>query len=182
MTAVDRRFGLMTVLLGLVAAACANESDRVDPVGMSPVSASRSAHERESAATSRGERAPTRGEESAADLTLDARFDQVRDGARLALTYDPTERVFTGTVENTTERTLRMVRVEVHLSNGMELGPTIPVDLQPEASQLVSLAVYNAVFDGWSAHTEVGHDEHLGESEGQDHDEGRGEHAEHGEH
>ena len=103
----------------------------------------------------------------------------MRGGARLGLTYDPIERVFTGTVENTTERTLRMVRVEVHLSNGMELGPTIPVDLRPGASQPVSLAVYNAVFDGWSAHAEVGRDEHTGESEGEDHDEGRGEHAEH---
>jgi len=178
MNAVARRFGPMTVLLGLFVGACGSESD-VDAVGTSPVSASRPAHERESAVTSRGERAPSGGEESRADLSLDARFDQVRGGARLGLTYDPIERVFTGTVENTTERTLRMVRVEVHLSNGMELGPTIPVDLRPGASQPVSLAVYNAVFDGWSAHAEVGRDEHTGESEGEDHDEGRGEHAEH---
>ena len=182
MTGIARRFGPMTILLGLVAGACASDSDRVDGVGASPVSASRPAHDREAAITSRGERAGTGGEESGADLSLDARFDQERGGARLTLSYDPTERVFTGTVENRTERTLRMVRVEVHLSNGMELGPTIPVDLLPGASQPVSLAVYNAVFDGWSAHTEVGRDEHLGESEGQDHDEGRGEHAEHGEH
>jgi hypothetical protein len=174
-----RCFGPMVVLLGLVASACATESDGLDPMGMDPVSASRPAHERESAITSRGARAGTGGEESGADLSLDARFDQERGGARLMLSYDPIERVFTGTVENTTDRTLRMVRVEVHLSNGMELGPTIPVDLRPGASQPVSLAVYNAVFDGWSAHAEVGRDEHPGESEGEDHGEERGEHAEH---
>ena len=174
-----RCVGSMVVLLGLVASACATEPDGLDPMGTGPVSASRPAHERESAVASRGEHAGTGGEESGADLALDARFDQQRGGARLVLSYDPIERVFTGTVENTTERTLRMVRVEVHLSNGMELGPTIPVDLRPGASQPVSLAVSNAVFDGWSAHAEVGRDEHTGESEGEDHDEGRGEHAEH---
>lgn len=182
MIAVARRFGSMTVLLGLVASACASDSDGRDPVGTDAVSASRPAHEPESAVTSRSEGARTDGEESGAVLPLDAGFDQVRGGARLVLRYDPTERVFTGTVENTTERTLRMVRVEVHLSNGMELGPTIPVDLRPGASQPVALAVYDAVFDGWSAHAEVGRDEHAGESEGDDHDEGRGEHAEHAEH
>lgn len=161
MSGVARHFGAMTVLVVLVASGCASESDGPDPVGTDAVAASRPAHERESEATSSGERESERGEESGAELALDARFDQVRGGARLVLAYDPTERVFTGTVENTTERTVRMVRVEVHLSNGMELGPTIPVDLRPGASQPVSLAVYDAVFSGWSAHTEVGNDEHT---------------------
>lgn len=182
MTRVARRFGQRAVLLGLVVSGCASESAVQDPVGADPVSASRPVHERETAVTSGSERAPTDGEESGARLALDAGFDQVRGGARLVLSYDPTERVFTGTVENTTERLLRLVRVEVHLSNGMELGPTIPVDLQPGASQPVALAVYDAVFDGWSAHVEVGRDEHAGEAEGGGHDEGPGEHAEHAEH
>jgi hypothetical protein len=172
MTCVARRIGPIAALLGLVVSGCAGESGVQDPVGTDPVSASRPAHERE----------PTDGEESGATLALDAGFDQVRSGARLALSYDPTERVFTGTVENTTEQTLRMVRVEVHLSNGMELGPTIPVDLRPGASQPVALAVYNAVFDGWSAHVEVGQDEHTGESNGGERDERSRAHAEHAEH
>ena len=38
---------------------------------------------------------------------------------------------FKGTVENTTEKVLERVRVEIHLSNGKELGPTKPGDLKP---------------------------------------------------
>jgi len=60
----------------------------------------------------------------------------VRNGARLVLSYDCTARAFTGTVENTAERTLRDVWVEVHLSNGAELGPTIPINLQVVAACL----------------------------------------------
>ena len=47
----------------------------------------------------------------------------VRAGARLVLRYDAATQTFVGTVENTTSVTLSQVRVEVHLSNGVELGP-----------------------------------------------------------
>jgi hypothetical protein len=183
-------------IVSLVTGACASEPGAVDPVAQEPVTASLPPHEREPATSVPGERELGDGEESGAELSLDADYDQVRNGARLVLSYDPIARAFTGTVENTTERTLRDIRVEVHLSNGTELGPTIPIDLQPGSSQPVSLASYSAVFDGWSAHQEVGRDEHPGEPTGEgeggedhaaheDGDEhgdraGRGEHAEHG--
>ena len=48
----------------------------------------------------------------------------VRNGARLILSYDAASNSFKGTVENTTSNVLTRVRVEVHLSNGAELGPT----------------------------------------------------------
>ena len=60
---------------------------------------------------------------------LDEDYDVVRAGARLKLSFDEASNAFTGTVENTTANTLTRVRVEVHLSNGIELGPTTPLDL-----------------------------------------------------
>ena len=77
-------------------------------------------------------------------------------GSRLILSYDAESNAFTGTVENVTEAPLSRVRVEVHLSNGVELGPTPAVDLAPGASAAVSLAAPDRPFDTWSAHAEVG--------------------------
>jgi len=184
-----RRVIPILAIVSLVTGACANEPDGVDPVAQEPVTASLPSHEREPAITAAGEGELEDGAESGTELSLDADYDQVRNGARLVLSYDRAARVFTGTVENTTERTLRDVRVEVHLSNGTELGPTIPIDLQPGVTQPVSLATYTAVFTGWSVHPEVGRGEHPGDGgEGHgEHDgsdehgdrEGRGEHGEH---
>ena len=64
------------------------------------------------------------GEESNIRLALNEQYDEIRSGARLILTYDAQTNSFKGTVENTTDETLKQVRVEVHLSNGKELGPT----------------------------------------------------------
>ena len=96
------------------------------------------------------------GEESGAQFGLGDTFDKVRAGARLILFYVSGVNVFSGTVENTTEGTLRRVRVEVHLSNGIELGPTTPVDLAPGQTVEVRLPAGNQPFTSWSAHPEVG--------------------------
>ena len=53
-------------------------------------------------------------------------FDQVRAGARLLVSYDAASNTFTGTVENTTSSLLDQVRIEIQ---GVEVGPTTPVDL-----------------------------------------------------
>lgn len=45
------------------------------------------------------------------------------------MSYNQETNAFIGTIENTTNETLKSVRVEVHLSNGKELGPTPSVDL-----------------------------------------------------
>ncbi len=100
------------------------------------------------------------GEESGTELTLDARYDEVRSGARLILEYDPKTGCFVGTVENTTDEPLERVRVEVHLSNGRELGPTVPADLEPGEKRDVVLSTTSRDFDGWTAHPEVGSGEH----------------------
>ena len=59
-------------------------------------------------------------------------------------------------MENITDEILEQVRVEVHLSNGVELGPTTPVDLEPGESIKIILAATTSNFDGWTAHPEVG--------------------------
>ncbi len=95
-------------------------------------------------------------EESGTRLALNETYDAVRAGARLILSYDVTTKAFTGTVQNTTSATLRRLRVEVHLSNGTELGPTTPVDLAPGQATDVVLPAAGQSFTSWSAHPEVG--------------------------
>ena len=95
-------------------------------------------------------------EGSGATLAPDATFDAVRGGARLVLNYDAASNVFQGTVENTTSNALGQVRIEVHLSNGTELGPTTPINLAPGEAASVSLPSTSASFTGWIAHAEVG--------------------------
>ena len=96
------------------------------------------------------------GEESGTQFALTDTFDQVRAGARLVLSFDSDANAFIGTVGNTTEAVLRRVRVEVHLSNGTELGPTRAVDLAPGQAINVTLQATDRPFFSWSAHPEVG--------------------------
>ena len=111
-------------------------------------------------------------EGSGATLAPDETFDMVRGGARLVLGYDAPSNSFRGTVENTTNNVLTNVRIEVHLSNGTELGPTTPIDLAPGQMATVDLPSTQASFTGWVAHAEVGSG--GGESGG---GEGAGEHG-----
>ena len=103
-----------------------------------------------------GERSGRSEEASGANLGLDEAFDQVRAGARLILSYDAPSNSFMGTVENTTSNVLTRVRIEVHLSNGTELGPTVPVDMAPGQVLAVRLAATPEPFTGWIPHAEVG--------------------------
>ena len=66
-------------------------------------------------------------------------------------------------MDNTTSATLLQVRVEVHLSNGTELGPT-PVDLSLGETVSITLEATSDPFDSWSAHPEVGGSGGEGES------------------
>ena len=95
-------------------------------------------------------------EGSGANLAPDETFDMVRGGARLILKYDAASNSFRGAVENSTNGVLAQVRIEVHLSNGTELGPTNPVDLAPGQVMAVDLPSTQASFSGWIAHAEVG--------------------------
>ena len=103
-------------------------------------------------------------------LAPDESLDEVRSGARLSLGYDAPSNSFKGTLENSTGDILYRVRVEVHLSNGTELGPTTPTDMAPGEMLTISLPATEESFTGWTAHAEVG----SGGESGGEHD-GRGE-------
>ena len=113
-------------------------------------------------------------EASGATLAPNETFDAVRSGARLVMNYDPASNSFIGTVENTTNSVLTRVRIEVHLSNGTELGPTTPIDLAPGEMQAISLSSTQASFAGWIAHAEVGSGEGSGGGEGSEGSSGEG--------
>lgn len=108
------------------------------------------------------------GEEGSGANTLapNETFDEVRGGARLILNHDTASKAFKGTVENTTNSVLTRVRIEVHLSNGTELGPTTPIDLAPGQVASVNLPSTPGSFTGWIAHAEVGSESQGGQSGG----------------
>ncbi len=120
------------------------------------------------AAHTGGEGAEGSGADS---LALDETFDAVRNGARLVLSYDAPSNSFKGTVENTTNGVLDRVRIEVHLSNGAELGPTTPTDMAPGEVAMIHLPATPGSFTGWTAHAEVGTGEEGSES-GEEHRDG----------
>ena len=97
-------------------------------------------------------------------LALDEALDMTRDGAWLVLSYDPSSNSFRGTVENMTEATLDQVRIEVHLSNEAELGPTTPTEVGPGEVLTINLPATEESFTEWTGHIEVGRGEHGNES------------------
>lgn len=108
------------------------------------------------ACTGNGSSTPSLDEESGTSLNLDQDYDQIHDGARLFLSYQPDDNSFIGFIENTTGGTLERVQVIVLLSNGVQLGPTEPADLAPNERRGVKLSAKNIVFSGWIAEPKVG--------------------------
>jgi hypothetical protein len=119
-----------------------------------------------------------------------------RNGAQLTLEYNTATQAFVGHVKNTTKQWLPQVRVEIHLSNGRELGPTKRINLAPGKTIPVELSALDQKFTAWVTHPEAGTEEGHGpgseESEGHaarekgEHgagggDEGSGEHGREGE-
>ena len=119
------------------------------------------------------ESAGAEGEEGDTNaLAPEETHDAVRSGARLILKYDAPSNSFKGTVENTTNGVLDRVRIEVHLSNGTELGPTTPRNMAPSEVVTINLPATQASFSGWTAHAEVGAGEEGSESGGEHRDGG----------
>ena len=77
-------------------------------------------------------------------------------GVEGSLSYDFATHAFMGRVENTTKATLRQVRVVVHLSNGIKLGPTASVNLAPGQAVDITIPAGWQPFTHWSAYLEVG--------------------------
>ncbi len=126
-----------------------------------------------------------RGEASSANsLAADATFDEVRNGVRLVLKFDDESNSFRGMVENVSDRVLTRVRVEIHLDNGAELGPTTPTDLAPGETLEIVLPSTPESFAAWTTHAEIdsgeggngeGGSEHGAGGEGSEGSEGGGE-------
>ncbi|MDE2879322.1 hypothetical protein [Candidatus Palauibacter soopunensis] len=125
----------------------------------------------------------TGGEEGGAYLAKMTRQDELfANGARLVLQFNPNTQVFAGSVTNTTANPLSQVRVEIHLDNGTELGPTKRVDVGPGQTIPVELGTFGEEFSSWISHPEAGIERGHGagsEEDGEGHGggEGRGEHG-----
>jgi hypothetical protein len=65
-----------------------------------------------------------------------------------------------------TSATLTRTRIEIHLSNGAELGPTTPTDLPPGYLLSVTIPTTPQAFDSWAPHVEFGMGEAGGGAEG----------------
>ena len=98
------------------------------------------------------------------------------NGARLVIEFDPATQVFAGSVTNSTARALPQVRVEVHLDNGTELGPTRRIDVGPGETVPVELGAFGNEFNAWVSHPEAGVEEGHGEG-AEEGGEGAGEHG-----
>lgn len=77
-------------------------------------------------------------------------------GVDLSISYDSSAERFDGTVTNVTSATVTNVRVEIHLSNGTELGPTPLTDLTAGESKPVTLSSTGETFDWYTVHVELG--------------------------
>ena len=137
---MKRNFGTLTLLAAILMATTIIACDRTTQQPITTV--------------------PVDDEESSVRYGLTDTYDQVRNGARLVISYDAAMDAFTGTVTNTTNGILTQVRVEVHLYDGTvtvdELGPTPNVDLMPGESHSITLPVGGQSFTEWVAHPEVG--------------------------
>jgi hypothetical protein len=117
------------------------------------------------------------GEEDGSQFRIDETYEGVRNGVHMALAYDSKEDAFIGVVKNITQEVVPQVRVEVHLSNKVELGPTPRADLAPGESRKIILKAEGNTFDSWSTHAESGKEEGHG-SEGSEGKEGGESHSE----
>jgi predicted DNA-binding antitoxin AbrB/MazE fold protein len=156
------------ILLAVIFTGCFNKSGEKKLNELESLESERSEHSRDVGENGEGEEDGT--EYSKSDVC-----DVVIKGTHLVLRYDAESNSFVGTVENTTDKLIQKVRVEVHLSNGIELGPTTPMDLKPGEKITVELKATEKKFKTWSTHAEVGSSEH-------DHEGGEGEHGREGEH
>ena len=142
-------YAILIVLLSVGLMAC----------GESPISPTvPEAHGAESGNESGSEGSSGSGEpgESGTRYGLADTATEIRSGVNLVMRYDAAAQSFTGTVTNTTAAAVADVRVEIHLSNGIELGPTPRVTLNAGEAQPVVLAANGQNFTGWSVHVEIG--------------------------
>ncbi len=99
---------------------------------------------------------PTEPGEGGTQYAKSETAKESRSGVNLTLSFDSEQEAFTGELENTTDATVSQVRVEIHLSNGVELGPTPNIDLVAGETSPVELDASGQTFTHYSAHIEIG--------------------------
>lgn len=160
------RASLVAAIIGLASIAAAQQGEATalkrSVVNGLPLLAGAGAFASEySEAAGEGQRGES--EESGTQYGLSDTAKEVRRGVELVIRFESAQRAFAGTVKNGTDSIVRQVRVEVHLSNGVELGPTPNVDLMPGQSAPVELRAGSQEFSKFSTHVEIGGGEHGGE-------------------
>lgn len=169
MNHISKTIAGVAIILAIIFTGCSNEPKNSKEKESVTLEAEGGEHNRDT--ESGGE-----GEESGTQFGLDDVYDDIRKGAHLILAYDAENNIFKGTVENNSVEIIEKVRVEVHLSNGIELGPTTAVDLKPGEKVDVELKASEKGFETWSTHAEVGSSEHSGEEDDEQDKEGGEEH------
>ena len=102
-----------------------------------------------------GEEHGEEGEESGVYIARTASWSETRNDAWLQLSFNSASNSFVGRVSNTGNAPLCDVRVEVHLSTGIELGPTERAGVPYGGSINVTLPSGGEEFTTWTAHPEM---------------------------
>ena len=95
-------------------------------------------------------------EEAGTAFSINQSCDISRNGVRLIMSYDKVSASFKGTVENISTGSISAVRVEIHLDNGVELGPTPNISLNASEKKQVTLDASGQSFTRWTPHSETG--------------------------
>lgn len=90
-------------------------------------------------------------------LKIDNTYEQEIDGLYVIISYHAPTSSFIGIIENTTNKIISTIKIEIYLSNAVELGPTRAENLQPGETKNISLLAYNQEFKEWSAVVEFQH-------------------------
>lgn len=145
------------LVLSLGLAACAAES-QPDADGAGESTLAQQTDER-SSSESRTEVASAErreeGEESGVYIARTASWSETRNDAWLQLSFNSASNSFVGRVSNTGNEPLCDFRVEVHLSTGIELGPTERTGVPYGGSINVTLPSGGEEFTTWTAHPEM---------------------------
>ena len=95
-------------------------------------------------------------EESGKKKSPTETYDQVHNGVRIILAFHNASSSFIGSIENTTDKPVKSVRVTINLSNGTELGLPEPMDLAPGEKAGIKIEAVGQVFTWWKVHVETG--------------------------
>lgn len=89
-------------------------------------------------------------------LGINDTYDGVTKGVRVILSYAHNTSMFVGSVENITSELIEATSLQVLLSNGSSLGPTVLYELEPGNKRKIEFNDEGQMFNWWIAHTTLG--------------------------